>query len=28
LVYRQLEESGRIALVLYVAKDVVVGPGK
>jgi hypothetical protein len=28
LVYRQLEGSGRIALVLYVAKDVVVGPGK
>ena len=28
LVYRQLEGSGRIALVLYVAADVVVGPGK
>jgi hypothetical protein len=28
LVYRQLEGSGRIALVLYVAEDVVVGPGK
>jgi hypothetical protein len=28
LVYRQLEGSGRIALVLYVAQDVVVGPGK
>ena len=28
LVYRQLERSGRIALVLYVAQDVVVGPGK
>jgi hypothetical protein len=28
LVYRQLEGSGRIALVLYVAQDVVVGPAK
>ena len=28
LVYRQLEGSGRIALVLYVAAEVVVGPGK
>jgi hypothetical protein len=28
LVYRQLEGSGRIVLVLYVAADVVVGPGK
>jgi len=28
LVYRQLEGSGRITLVLYVAADVVVGPGK
>jgi hypothetical protein len=28
LVYRQLEGSGRIALVLYVAQDVVVGSGK
>ena len=28
LVYRQLEGSRRIALVLYVAQDVVVGPGK
>jgi hypothetical protein len=28
LAYRQLEGSGRIALVLYVAEDVVVGPGK
>jgi hypothetical protein len=27
-VYRQLEGSGRIALVLYVAADVVVGPAK
>jgi len=27
LVYRQLEGSGRIALVLYVAEDVVVGRG-